>query len=610
MGGSDAKEMTIFTRCYVGGIIQADRYTGGFMGRGYAEFTDCHAAATLPQDSYTYSTRWDIFNLNNRMTPMPMEITGGLYTGGFAGLSDKLVLHGTNSFAYESPAKPNITSTSHIGALAGKCNYYGDDSASFTSRAFLECLESNSSGNTGGVFGNVSMYAGGTFINYGNIMATSNFIGGIFGDMEVMADFTMNCKNTGNVKGTELVGGIAGRALGFVKGRLENDGNAEASGNTAGGLFGEAEAFDLADGSHVGSVNGSLKITGNGYLGGIAGIMRNGKSGKMLAEHYCPVYANIIGNEYLGGLFGQAAIYRGEEQMFRYHYPVVVSITANGGDRVGGVIGYMSVTKAVNFAISGFKDNLQVSITTSGNSAGGIVGCLKQTYDRGNYKFEITDCDNFTSINSTASGEVSGFGGIIGNRCEIPSAATVKISRCSNHASIGGANVTSIGGIIGYCYGATTVERCYNAGKVDGIKAVGGIAGRLAKDGAINYCFNMGEVPSVSGRTYLAGIIGHKEKNSSAVTVKQCYNVGSTGWGIIGGESGSSFSLVDCYYLATASNGDMKNSGSHSATADAMRRTATYANWSNSGAWSFSDGKRAPILQGMSLYGKTAPLQK
>ncbi len=609
VGGSDSKNINSFTRCYVGGIINSGRHGGGFVGESYAEFTDCHAAATLPQDSYTYSTRWDIFNLNNRMTPMPLEMKGGLYTGGFIGSSDKLILHGDNSFLYENPAKPSISAVSHMGALAGRCDYYGDDNATFTSYAFIEGAAPESSGMIGGIFGNVDMYAGGTFINHGNISSADNYVGGVFGSVDINGDFKLKCKNTGNVKGTALVGGIAGSAECYIEGCMENEGNVEGTGDSVGGLFGQNYAMSLDTGSHVGSENGSLKITGQKNVGGIVGLGKGCKN-KSLCRSYCPVYANIIGSSRVGGLYGYLQYGWGKEQLFDVHYPVKVSITSDGG-HVGGVIGsFVIMSRNLgNIQVSGFNDKLQASISTSGSGAGGIIG-YADLNEEDNNTLTLSNCDSFTSITSNASGEVTDFGGIVGICKEFGKNCSAAINFCSYHGAIGGQNIASAGGIIGYCDGKIAIEKCYNAGNVNVSRAVGGIFGRLAGEGSIKYCFNMGSVPKVSGCKYLAGIIGQKESNSSQLTIEQCYNTGSTGWGIIGGEDGCKRSVKDTYYLNSASDGDMSNSGAQSKTADEMRRKDTYKNW-NTAIWSIDNGgNRAPVLNGMSLYGKKAPLQK
>ena len=96
----------------------------------------------------------------------------------------------------------------------------------------------------------------------------------------------------------------------------------------------------------------------------------------------------------------------------------------------------------------------------------------------------------------------------------------------------------------------------------------------------------------------MAGIVGQKEnKSKKDLLIKNCYNVGTTGWGIIGGEDAKNVDCQNCYYLYTASNGDMKKSGSVSKNATQMRQKGTYSGYSTD-IWSFgTDGAGAPTLK-------------
>lgn len=612
--GGGGRSSIPFTRCYVSGSISGQSNVGGFAGACYSEFTACHAGATLPQDSYAYTLQWDIFGINNRMTPMPLEVEGmRSNVGGFVGTSNELILHGENSFAYSSPAKPNIVSNqngetaSGIGALAGYCNYQGEPGAKFTSYAYVKGDEE-----TGGIIGSGVFKGEGTFINYGNVVG-GNCTGGVIGMAtgEYLADtFKINCKNTGNVQGNSYVGGIIGDIDRNVDNALmENDGNVEGKGERVGGLFGNSNSIDLAEGSHVSNENGSLKISGTYRIGGISGCISAG-GGELFSRNYCPVYANIISSAgQVGGLFGEASVggnHYSQPDMFDKHYPVRVSITVTGGDNAGGAIG-LFVTSDDHATINGFDDKLQASITTSGNIAGGIVGRMV----RNRADARIRDCHSFTTITSNATSEVSGFGGIVGWVDDTPeSSYKTFIDKCSFHGSLSGANMTAAGGITGFCGTNLYITTSYNAGRVDAVQAVGGIVGRINGTGSITDCFNMGEVPSGSGRTWLAGIIGQKEDNAYGwLTIEQCYNVGNTGWGIIGGEKGSTYIIKNCYYLDSASNGDMANSGSVSKTADELRRNSTYNGWTTSN-WELHEGVAAPTLAGLPMFNKNLPLQK
>lgn len=603
----DVTSQNLFTRCYVSGVIHGKSSVGGFMGRGRTEFTQCHAGATLPQDSYAYTLQWDIFGLNNKMTPMPLEVQGtNDNVGGFAGYGFSLKLHGDNSFAYSSPAKPNITTGgNNVGALAGFCNLEFDASSTFTSYAYVQGADY-----TGGIIGEGYTTDGGTFVNYGNVVGKKN-TGGIIGESNYDNAFKINCKNTGNVQGTSNVGGIIGNALNVIMGAvLENDGNVTGSGDCVGGLVGSCVLIDLGEGSHVSSENGSMKISGNADVGGIAGHIQPDFDW-YLSYNYCPVYANIIssgGNA--GGIFGSARVCgnRKNIELFKNHSPVRVAITVTGGDNVGGAIGRFEAIDGGDYCIiSGFDDKLQATITTKGNIAGGIIGRAVRHMEIIN----VNDCHSFATITSTATSEVSGFGGIVGwyeNYFDELDVA-ININTSSFHGSLSGPNMTAAGGLLGQS-SSCDVRACYNAGRVDAVMSVGGIVGRLTGEGYIANCFNMGEVPSKSGRKWLAGILGQKEdRNSEDVIIYACYNVGQTGWGIVGGEDKAKINRDNCLYLDTASNGDMKGEGSTSVTADKLR-TKKYKGFNFISIWEFHNGTAAPTLKDVPMFNEKLPLQK
>lgn len=621
-GGSKTTKnavQTTYTRCYVSGSVIGSSDVGGFAGKSCADFTNCHAAATLPVGSYTYTVQWDIFNVNNRMTPMPLEVKANdSNAGGFVGTSHYLLIHGENSFAYSSPAKPNVIGVSggNVGALAGWCDYRGDANATFTSNAYVQ----GPSGSicTGGIAGYLENYGdGGTFVNNGNVIG-GNHTGGVIGGSNFFGEgnpIQISCKNYGNVKGEDNVGGVIGNAGEIDGADLENYGNVEGTGNCVGGLIGKGSALKFGEDCRVGTENGSLKISGAAEVGGLCGHIEADNT-KYLIERYCPVYANIISSAgTAGGLIGYLKVDKnGTEscEIFKNHSPVHVSISVESGDKAGGVIGSLEITgNGQTTTVRGFDDKLQATITSSGKYVGGITGYVSNTSS-----VCFSQCHSFTSITSTASEDVYFYGGILGGGAAMSiDALTLSISHCSNHGALSVPTGGSVGGILGMYYSYASgqqmrVENCYNAGRVDADNSVGGIVGLSSGLGIIRCCFNMGEVPSVSGRKNLAGIVGHVVNNGNvAITTEQCYNVGKTGWGIIGGDPKSAYKIKDCYYLDTASNGDMKNSGSKSKTADEMRKQATYKDWLTND-WTFHDGEAAPTLKDVPMFNEKLPLQK
>ena len=273
-----------------------------------------------------------------------------------------------------------------------------------------------------------------------------------------------------------------------------------------------------------------------------------------------------------------------------------IVITSLCTTSIGGAIGYLRAETNKDdvgqIKLSGITQ-LTGSISATGGAVGGIVGRVE---NKNNKSILIENCKNFVSLTSTSSSNVDGFGGIVGMRDEL--GYEIRISRCANYADISGRNVSAAGGIFGQQEENVYIDQCFNAGKIDANSAVGGILGRVFDGTTVENCFNMGEVPWASGKTLLAGIVGQKEnKSKKDLLIKNCYNVGSTGWGIIGGEDDKNVECQNCFYLDTASDGDMKKSGSVSKTATQMRQKATYSAFP-SDIWAFgTDGQAAPTLK-------------
>lgn len=142
----------------------------------------------------------------------------------------------------------------------------------------------------------------------------------------------------------------------------------------------------------------------------------------------------------------------------------------------GGIVGYNrgTVTDCTNTgAVNGNSAN-----TTS--TAGGIAGWVYSgTFDR------CTNSGTVTGYSSTTSNPSDNYvGGIIGTKYS--SASEFTVLGCVNHGAVTGGtgNESRTGGLIGYCYGGTTLVACANTGaltvgaaETDGLGSVGVIVG-------------------------------------------------------------------------------------------------------------------------------------
>lgn len=139
--------------------------------------------------------------------------------------------------------------------------------------------------------------------------------------------------------------------------------------------------------------------------------------------------------------------------------------------------------------------NVHGNVTTTGNTAGGIVGKLQG----GN----IENCSFSGSV--TAKGNY--VAGIVAN-------------------------------IVTNSKAASSVTGCYNAGEING-KYAGGILGYTTAKAIISSCYNTG---TINGTTRSAGISGQQTTGS----ISYCYNIGNSASGICGF---SNATITNCYYL-------------------------------------------------------------
>lgn len=192
-----------------------------------------------------------------------------------------------------------------------------------------------------------------------------------------------------------------------------------------------------------------------------------------------------------------------------------------------------------------------------GWTVGGIVGESKSSTT-------VSNCINNGNIYCQSSqGNV---GGICGYNW------SSKIEKCINKGNIETEDVYNTGGIVGEMYYQyAKIERCYNNGNIklhDVPQGAGGIAGQ-ANVGEFTSCFNVGNIEYLGSETSngtasiyeIGGITGKTYNN---VTIKNCYNIGSTatGGGIAGVISSDERQIItNNYYLNEKSNYGYYSSG-------------------------------------------------
>lgn len=368
----------------------------------------------------------------------------------------------------------------------------------------------------GGMFGYVygDIKTSGLCLININVTATSNFAGGIIGELEhgTLETKNFSLDNDMQVYGNDATGGLVGYAnsstikgdigdLNFssipspdnfksnYSGKVSSPG-ADGKGTSMGGLVGYALHSHLDHLCFTGSVFGSDRV------GGIVGHIRGTAS-----ITHCVNNANIVENSTntcTGGIAGKVDFTEGT-----YTHMINYSNIA-GMEQTGGIFGYIGLETSTTH-------NLNIQYTVNAGTVSGsrnVGGCVGRLYDDMNdVEHKISYCANYGKVSNSGNGNL---GGILGQG---DSKKTI-IMNSANHGEI--------------------------AGGSNGASQVGGIAGRMGKDPKgvtignnmeLAYCCNRGNISSDNVDSHVGGILGYQEEGNdydeNHWMTHDCYNSGS-----------------------------------------------------------------------------------
>ena len=645
--------------CYVSGIVQGHENVGGMIGympeENSALKSSCQVAATINGGKAEW---WDVFLLTPRLATVPLTVSGENYVGGYIGYAH---LSGSNCegkfvFEYSSATQPSIKGKSRVGGFAGACSLLENvQNLSFESKAHIRGTEyvggfAGSMG-TAGTQNDIAIVIDGQVEGDG----AGSWIGGIAGylnDYSASNPQTL-WHNKWPVKAPEasVVGGI----VGYVNGRcqlpkIKNDGL--VSGNRkVGGLIGKVNCnsdkycVEFLGGGNYGSPGSSTTVSGTEIVGGMIGELGRGE----ITGTFPDIYANVHGKNIVGGLIGNISTesyYPGtitgvlpymvaevhgtsniggivgqiiQDDLRGDYLPFgngisprgdIKVINDGGGENTGGIIGYVYMGTSEfhvdepKIWITGSRSSSQLKgeVRSSSSCVGGVIGRMenntcKELHIEGWYNNMKVVC----TLSSAECDNVVAYGGIVGGR--IDEGYSIYIDNCANFGAVGSGAVTSSGGIAGYVKENVYIGECYNTGTIDGFYYLGGILGRVAKGTSISNCYNTGNVLKKANNAnhYVGGILGIKgsidDNGKDDVSIENCYNVGTSGYGIASGVNKNKhkkkYKYTNCYYVETACESDYKDGKKKSA--DEMRKKSTYSGFDN-GAWGFAEGVHAPYL--------------
>ena len=388
--------------------------------------------------------------------------------------------------------------------------------------------------------------------NNGNITSSkAGFVGGIAGYVGSAGSLThSSLKNTGDISGTNDVGGIFGKLNNIVDSytnytvtlnSFTNEGTVTGSGDYVGGIAGTIYLNNYKSDTNklvATALNNSGDVKGNMFVGGIFGytFSDTGDSAIELSSSSSKIEAKA----YLGGICGKAE-------------NVKINNSSNEGTTIVATGYYLSDTVYYAF-VGGYagegycfyncENNSEIVYAERGIRIGGIAGAC-------NGSVEL--CTNNGSITATRSSQV---GGIVGYNYH---SGSTLYSKLTNTGAITGSE--SVGGIIGNIYNrlsqysnyTVTMSELYNFGEIVGTKFVGGNIGYAYsnndKGEYTRICANIFEnSANVTGTVYVGGCVGYMETDSDASYIIEAKSSGAIkGEYYVGGIAGllSSVALQD-----------------------------------------------------------------
>ena len=545
----NAYTLTVHDMENTAGII-GKNYVGGLFGQLYANNADRYAVKIVAND------------LDNTG-----DVVGEKTVGGIAG---NVYSDDQGSTVTDVTSNASVTAETILGGIIGKAEN-------------ISLVSSSNNGSRINITGYIienniyKAYAGG-------------YIGYALGACSVI-----ECNNESDIlyssKGN-YVGGIAGYIVGYVQ-NCTNSGTISAPDSAyVGGIAGEATCSGNYEWSNCKN-NGN--VAGSDYAGGIVGSLTDQRSdyhnAYTLNLHDIENTASIAGKNYVGGLFGQ--IYANNAD--RYAVKITMNDVVNSGDvtgetNVGGISGYVysdtsesTITDAVvtsvitaEAIVGGFIGRAENISVISSSNEGTVINASGYIIESGVYKAyvggyigyalgncSVLECSNSTEINYTSKGDY--IGGIAGYIVGC-------VQNCTNSATVSAPDSSYVGGIAGYAISNGNYEwsNCNNTGNVTGLDYVGGIIGSIS-DTISNYNNNytltlhgLENTANITGKEYVGGLCGYVYANngdrcSVIITGNDNANSGNvSGESIVGGIFGYAYSdSADSTLTDTTSTGEV-----------------------------------------------------
>ncbi len=194
---------------------------------------------------------------------------------------------------------------------------------------------------------------------------------------------------------------------------------------------------------------------------------------------------------------------------FDGNYYTIKGLYVNGTTMYKGLFGILNGGTIKNVVVEG-------TVTSTNNYVGGIVGKIVSG--------SVENCGFKGTVESTKkSAYVGGIAGYCGNG----NTQKGTIKGCVNEANINASTNGYAGGITAYAK-FSTIENCYNTGKINGAAKSGGIVGQAMNGTPITNCYNVGELSGSATAADICDFFGGSEISNSFYA-KNAIKSGGTG---------------------------------------------------------------------------------
>jgi filamentous hemagglutinin family protein len=399
------------------------------------------------------------------------------YNGTFDGLG-----HLVSNLSINRPATDNIALFGFTNSSAVMRNV-GIVNATISGNSYVGALAGRSYG---------SVY---TSYSSGNVTGTTDYTGGLIGDLYASYTSVSGSFSSATVAGTRYVGGLVGLSSGSI---INGFATGSVSGTSnIGGLSGSSSGSGISNSYATGH------ITGTEYVGGLVG-----RNWSQIIDSYATGLVEATGWS-VGGLAGTT----GDDSQISNSY-ATGNVSSTTGNQVGGLVGYAYYSTISSSYASG-------SASGAGD-VGGFVGyavseTITSSYAEGVVTASSTSSGGFigraitnSSIDTCyATGDVHGqssVGGLIGSF-----KGTLTNSYASNDTHGGATSGNAyMGGLVGYNYGTITSSWSEGTSTSTGLYT-GGLAGY--NEGTIETSHSSVVVDSTS--SYVGGLVGRNIKDIS-----------------------------------------------------------------------------------------------